>query len=234
MTTRSYICDQSVTCMPKQTFLNLKEAKKKLITEAFLREFATKTFDDASLTDVVKSLGIAKGSVYQYFDDKLDLFLFLIQECSAVKMKYVGSVKRSNYSDYWTFFRALYEHGIQFDDENPLHSHFLHNLVNNLNSPSVKDLFDKMKLQVVTAFEEMVKEEIQSGHFREDLSPETMGFVLYKMGVAIQEHLEFTGVINPQESIQRNQSVFQGKKEPLMQLVDEHIALIRPAFDKDN
>ncbi len=218
--------------MPKQTFLNLKEYKKKLITDAFLREFSVKTFDEASLTDVVKSLGIAKGSIYQYFDNKLDLFMYLIQECTTVKMKYVGLVKRQNYSDYWMFFKALYEHGFQFDNENPLHSHFLHNLVNNLNSPSVKDLYDEMMKQTISAFEEMAKNEIKSGHFRDDISYKTMGFILYKMGIAIQEQLEFSGVINPKESIQKKRPVYYDKKETLIQLIEEHIQLLRLAFDK--
>jgi AcrR family transcriptional regulator len=218
--------------MPKQTFLNLKEPKRKFITDAFLREFAVKTFDEASLTDVVKNLGIAKGSVYQYFDNKLDLFMYLIQECTTVKMNYVGLVKRKDYQDYWIFFKALYEYGYQFDNENPIHSHFLHNLINNLNSPSVNNLFDEMMKQTVSAFEKMVKYEIKSGHFRNDISPKIMGFTLYKMGMAIQEQLEFSGVISPQESIRRNKSVYQDKKEIMIQIVEEHIKLIRPAFDK--
>lgn len=220
--------------MPKQTFLNLGEAKKKQITDAFLREFAVKPFDEASVSIVVKQLGIAKGSVYQYFEDKLDLFLYLIDECVAVKRAYVESVVREEYGDFWDYFRDLYVHGYQFDEENPLQSHFLHKLVQNLNSASIRDLFDSLLKQSVLGFEEFVSHEIAIGRFRDDIPANTMGFMLYKVGISIQEQLEAMGVINPEESIAKNIPVYQGKKEALMQTVDEYIRLVRPAFDKPN
>ncbi|WP_320113368.1 TetR/AcrR family transcriptional regulator [Draconibacterium orientale] len=219
--------------MPKETFIKLKEEKKKQITDAFLREFAVKTYDEASISMVVKRLGIAKGSVYQYFNDKLDLFMYLVNESVAVKIKYTEAVKRENYPDFWAFFSALYEHGFRFDDENPLHSHFLHNLTQNLNSPSIKHLYNELLSQVVAAFENMVEYEVEKGLFRSDIPINTQGFFLYKLGVSIQEQLEVTGIIHPKESIEKLQPVYFGKKNDLMQVVAEYIKLARPAFDKN-
>lgn len=218
--------------MPKKTFLNLNEAKKKQITDAFLREFATKPFDEASLTVVVKQLGIAKGSIYQYFETKLDLFLYLIGECGATKIKYVGSISRTDYPDFWHYFRALYEHGVQFDHENPLQSHFLFNLISNLNSPSIKDLYEGMVKQSISAFEGMVEHEIELGLFRDDIPVKTMAFMLYKMGTSIQENMIFAEVINPKKSIEENTPVYKGKKDELMTMVDDYIRLTKPSFDK--
>lgn len=217
--------------MPKKTFLNLEKGKRRQITEAFLREFAVKPFDEASLSVVIKQLGIAKGSVYQYFKNKQDLFLYLIEECSAVKMKYVGAVVRGDYSDFWGYLRALYEQGYQFDAENPLQSHFLFNLMENLNSPSIKHLYNDMLKQCVVGFESMIKYEIDQGLFRNDISTEVMGFMMYKMGVSIQEHLIFSKFIDPKESIKNNISVYQGKQVELLQTVDDYIRLMKPSFD---
>lgn len=218
--------------MPKQTFFNLSEQKRKQITDAFLREFAVKAFDEASITIVVKQLGIAKGSIYQYFEDKLDLYRYLIGLCSALKQQYVASIERNNYPDYWAYFRALYEHGFLFDQENPLESHFLHNLTQNLYSPSIKDLYEQMLQQIVTGFEAMVKYEVEAGRFRADIPIRTMGFLLYKIGVSIQEELAFSGLIQPQKSIQQNLPVYQGKKTALMNTVEHYIQLAQAAFNK--
>ena len=220
--------------MPKSTFLNLEDNKRKLITDAFLREFAIKSFDDASITEVVKQLGIAKGSVYQYFDDKLDLFMYLIGECTAIKIRYTEAVKREQFPDYWAYFRELFEHGYRFDAENPLQSHFLHNLTQNLKSPSVKQLYDQLLQQVITAFEQMVIREVELGLFRNDIPTKTMGFLLYKVGTSVQEQLEATGAINPRESIHNNLPVYEGKKAILMETVDHYINMSRKAFDKES
>jgi len=218
--------------MPKQTFFNLIPEKREAITDAFLREFAMKTFDEASITEVVKKLGIAKGSIYQYFNDKLDLFVYLIGESSKVKRRYTDSVIRENYPDFWTFFRDLYVEGYRFDEENPLESHFLHQLSQNLYSPSVKELYEEMLSHIVTGFENMAKKEMELGKFRNDISLQTQGFALYKLSVSIREQLEHSRVIDTKESITRNQSVYRGKKQQLMHTVDEYIILMKATFDK--
>lgn len=218
--------------MPKKTFFNLKPEKKKEVTDAFLREFSVNTFDEASITSVVKQLGIAKGSVYQYFEDKRDLFFYLVGESTSAKKKYIEGLAREDFPDFWAYFRALYEGGFQFDNENPLESHFLHNLADNLNSPSIAHLYRDMLHQTVRAFEKMVRYEVEAGHFRDDISTETMGFMLYKVGISIQEQLEFSGKINPKKSIRSHEPVYRGKKETLMRMVNDYIRLVKPAFDK--
>jgi len=219
--------------MPKETFIKLKEEKKKQITDAFLREFAVKTYDEASISMVVKQLGIAKGSIYQYFNDKLDLFMYLVGESVAVKSRYTASLKREDYSDFWTYFSDLYVYGFQFDDENPLQSHFLHNLTQNLNSPSIKHLYNELLSQVVTGFEKMAEYEVQKGLFRSDIPVKTQGFFLYKLGISIQEQLEVMGAINPKVSIEKQQPVYFGKMNELMQVVADYIKLAKPAFNKN-
>ncbi len=219
--------------MPKETFHNLNEKKKEKIKDAFLREFAVHPYDKASLSSVVKSLGIAKGSVYQYFDDKLDLFTYLIGECSAVKMKYIGHLKRDDFPDFWAYFRALYEEGVKFDLENPLESHFLHSLQENLNSPSVKEIYNDMLSQVITGFVDMAKKEIEHGNFRDDLPVNTIGFFLYKTSLAINEQMQAFGKIDPKKSIKENKPVYDGKVFTLLKVVDEYIKILQNALDKD-
>ena len=66
--------------MPTNTFQRLNEKKrKKFIREAYI-EFSLNQFKGASITNLVKTLGIAKGSVYQYFADKEELYSFLVEE----------------------------------------------------------------------------------------------------------------------------------------------------------
>ncbi|MDX8338878.1 TetR/AcrR family transcriptional regulator [Draconibacterium sp. IB214405] len=219
--------------MPKETFIKLKEEKQKQIREAFLREFAIKTYDEASISMVVKQLGIAKGSVYQYFEDKLDLFMYLVNESVAVKSKYTAVLKRENYPDFWAYFSDLYEYGFQFDQENPLNSHFLHNLTQNLNSPSIKHFYNELLSQVITGFEKLAEYEVENGLFRSDVPVKTLGFFLYKLGSSIQEQLEISGIINPKESIQKGLPVYFGKKDELMQVVADYIKLAKPAFNKN-
>lgn len=219
--------------MPKETFHRLAPAKKQRIIDAFLREFAIKSYDDASLSSVVKQLGIAKGSVYQYFENKQDLFLFLAMESSKVKMQYVDSVKRENFTDYWTYLRALYEAGLSFDREHPTESHFLHSIEKNINSPSIKELHDMWLKQTVEAFVQMVQHEVDLGLFRNDIDVKQMGFFLYKSLLSINDSMKYFYHIDVEKSIAKKEPIYgHGKDQQYLETVDEYIALLKKTFDK--
>lgn len=64
--------------MPKPTFFNLPAAKRQAIIDLALAEFAQRPYAVASLSQIVARAGIAKGSVYQYFEHKQDLYLFIL------------------------------------------------------------------------------------------------------------------------------------------------------------
>lgn len=66
--------------MPRPTFSHLPAEKRARVVAAALAEFAASPYDEASINRVVRAAGIAKGSVWQYFDDKFDLFAWLVGE----------------------------------------------------------------------------------------------------------------------------------------------------------
>ena len=59
--------------MPKITFFNLPDEKRQLILDIAIDEFAENDFANVSISRIVARAGIAKGSFYQYFEDKDDL-----------------------------------------------------------------------------------------------------------------------------------------------------------------
>jgi len=63
---------------PQRAFLSLPEGKRQKILKIATKEFAIKGYAKASLNRMVEKLGIAKGSIYQYFHNKEHLFLFLM------------------------------------------------------------------------------------------------------------------------------------------------------------
>jgi AcrR family transcriptional regulator len=64
--------------MPKPTFDNLPPAKRQAIIDLAVAEFAENSYRIASLSRIVARAGIAKGSIYQYFENKQDLYLFIL------------------------------------------------------------------------------------------------------------------------------------------------------------
>lgn len=64
--------------MPTQTFFRLPEEKRARLTEAAWKEFMSTRFEDASINRIIHAARIPRGSFYQYFEDKTDVFLYLL------------------------------------------------------------------------------------------------------------------------------------------------------------
>jgi AcrR family transcriptional regulator len=73
--------------MPKPTFAHLQPAKRQAIIELALAEFAEHPYGVASLSRIVARAGIAKGSIYQYFENKQELFLFLLDYATQQQLE---------------------------------------------------------------------------------------------------------------------------------------------------
>lgn len=64
--------------MPTQTFFRLPQEKRERLTRAAWEEFSSVRFSEASINRIVRAARIPRGSFYQYFADKDDLFLYLL------------------------------------------------------------------------------------------------------------------------------------------------------------
>jgi AcrR family transcriptional regulator len=66
--------------MPRPRFLKLPEAKRNAIIEAAKAEFAASGFEGASYNRIIAAAGLSKGAMYYYFDDKLDLYVTVLED----------------------------------------------------------------------------------------------------------------------------------------------------------
>jgi AcrR family transcriptional regulator len=68
--------------VPRPTWSNLPAAKRARVLDAAMAEFGRHGFSGGSLNVIAREAGVAKGSLFQYFEDKLDLFTFVCATCS--------------------------------------------------------------------------------------------------------------------------------------------------------
>lgn len=94
--------------MPKQTFQNLPEDKKRKILEAAKNEFSRVSVTEASINNIVTEANIARGSFYQYFESKEDLLLFMVNEASEEVKKMVDK-KIKEKGDIFETFIFIYD-----------------------------------------------------------------------------------------------------------------------------
>ena len=107
--------------MPKQTFLNLPEEKRNTIINAAIEEFAEYGLENASTNRIVANSGISKGSFYQYFKDKQDVFMYLLTVLEQEKVEYFsGKHPPHTNMDTFGYFRWMIKTGMEFNTSHPL------------------------------------------------------------------------------------------------------------------
>ncbi len=106
--------------MPKQTFFNLPDEKRDVIINAAIDEFVEYGLEIASTNRIVANSGISKGSFYQYFEDKQDVFMYLLTVLESEKMEYFkGMHPPSMNMDTFQYFRWMIKKGMEFNTSNP-------------------------------------------------------------------------------------------------------------------
>lgn len=60
-------------------FINLNQDKQKEIINAAIKEFVQSGFEKASTNEIVKRANISKGSLFNYFNSKKDLYVYLVE-----------------------------------------------------------------------------------------------------------------------------------------------------------
>ena len=66
--------------MPSSTFFRLPEEKRQRLIEAAWEEFSRVSYSEASINQIIHAARIPRGSFYQYFNDKGELFWYLRDE----------------------------------------------------------------------------------------------------------------------------------------------------------
>lgn len=143
--------------MPKSTFLNLRPEKREAFIEAALYEFATNNFQNASITNMVKVLGIAKGSVYQYFEHKKDLYEYLIELATSEKLRYTKKViKKSGERDFVKWLKKMMFQSLLFELENPRYGCLLNNVSQERHSNELGNLAQRNRLETQKFFSQIL------------------------------------------------------------------------------
>lgn len=94
--------------MPTVTFYNLSRDKKKSIYDAAREEFTRVSFNDASINKIINKAGISRGSFYQYFTDKEDIYYYVLDKEHSKIVKIVKKISEKVNGDIFKIYRELF------------------------------------------------------------------------------------------------------------------------------
>ncbi|MDW7673128.1 MAG: TetR/AcrR family transcriptional regulator [Bacillota bacterium] len=181
--------------MPKQTFLNLPEDKRQRIIEIAIDEFASRSYSKASLSNIVARAGIAKGSMYQYFEDKKDLYIYLLELAGQEKLVFLQGQQVDVTADFFTLFEQMLTAGTKFGLEHPQYGQLMASAMDPSGEEVLKEINVKFRKMGTDFMVNLIKKAQAEHKVRLDLDPKLTGHLLQSMmGNGILEY--FLGELN--------------------------------------
>ena len=95
--------------MPSDTFFRLPAEKRERIINAAWDEFTAVSYADVSINRIIRAAEIPRGSFYQYFEDRNDLFRYLTAEIKEYVREGYLAVLRENGGDIFRSALAAYD-----------------------------------------------------------------------------------------------------------------------------
>lgn len=174
--------------VPKETFYNLQEEKRSMILQIAIEEFEQKGFHKASISNMVKEAGIAKGSFYQYFSDKKDLFKYILDQTAMDKEKYLrGILDNVEELDFFDMLRKLYIAGIQYSKDHPKEARIVNDLINGTNQLKEEMLGDVLK-KGEEFYEGLLQLGIKQGTISPKIDVRLVAIMINDLSTSLSEH----------------------------------------------
>ena len=164
--------------MPSPTFLNLPAEKRDRIVELAIEEFSERPYAQASLSRIVARAGIAKGSIYQYFADKLDLYRWLVLEEVGRRKQAFMAPELAMHADLRAQLRAACLAGLRFALGHPRLARLAAHALEPCAEPGLRDLHAEMRALGLRGVEALLRRAQAAGQVREDLAPGPAAAVL--------------------------------------------------------
>jgi TetR/AcrR family transcriptional regulator len=154
----------------RDTFKNLDSGKQDKILETAIDEFAQHGFTLASMNRMVQRLGIAKGSLFQYFGTKEGMFRFVFDYAVELVRRTLRQVKQESAAT--DFFERIYRSilaGIEFIDHYPRVYQIYLKMMFQENFPLRSQFLQQVHLFSAEYLTPLVEDGIGRGELRPDL-----------------------------------------------------------------
>ena len=153
-------------------FYSLESEKQERIINAALKEFARNGYARASTNEIIKQAGISKGSLFNYFNNKKELYLFLLDYVAKVIEQIYAEVDW-NEPDFFTRMRQLGLEKFKIYKKLPHAFNFL-KAVSHEDVADIKPAISKLKQDMISIGLEKGYQNIDWSKFREDIDREKM------------------------------------------------------------
>lgn len=152
-----------------------KEARKKDILEAALHLFAAKDFHEVTVDEIAERVGLSKGTLYLYFENKENLFFSIIQEKTRVLFSRLQSAIQSD-APYLKRLENLIQSYLSFFEEHQHYFKIIHSEKSRMDDRH-RDRFKSHMVKSFYDYENLLQKFVMEGQIQgifRKIAPETI------------------------------------------------------------
>jgi TetR/AcrR family transcriptional regulator len=213
--------------LPRETFKNLENDKQQRILETAVEEFASHGFRQASVNRMVQKLGIAKGSMFQYFGTKEGLFHLVFDHAVELVRRSLRQVKQATAeTDFFERIRRSLIAGVHFIDQHPTIYRIYLKMIFQEDFPLRAEFLQQVHLFSAEYLKPLVESGIASGNLRRDLD---VGATVFFLDALMDRFLQAYCV----SFLDAGSGLYQAPPREMDQRVEEFIQLIKRGMGTD-
>ncbi len=170
--------------MPKETFTKIAADKRERLLREAARLFAERGFNQTDVAELASRAGVAKGSIYNYFESKEDLYLFVCQD----GMERSRNAVYGDLNPEWDIYRQLahiFRQGMRFVLSFPEYL----SLYDGIASPGMERFADQLSMAVEKHtsdyLKQLIRRDIERGLVRSDLDVNYTAFLINSLYIVL-------------------------------------------------
>ncbi|GLI35867.1 TetR/AcrR family transcriptional regulator [Desulforhabdus amnigena] len=211
---------------PRDTFKKLEDDKQLRIMDAAIDEFADHGFKQASVNRMVQKIGIAKGSIFQYFGNKEGLFHFIFNHAVELVRHSLRQVKQETAdTDFFQRIEQSLLAGIRFIEKHPRVYRIYLKMIFQEDFPLRTEFLQQVHLFSGEYLKPLVETGLARGELRPDLNVDMTVFFLDAL---MDRFLQAYCV----SFLDAGAGLYQAPEEQIQQKVNEFIRLLRAGMGK--
>lgn len=168
-----------------ELFEKQNKDKQKRIIEAAILEFSEKGFENANTNRIARDANISVGSLFKYFNNKTDLFLYIVKLAEAELESQIHGVL-SMEKDFFDTVDMILSLIHEYSKTDKALVRLYHEMTSIGQSSLVETVVSTLEKVAGSEYKTMIKEAQDKGEIRGDVDPSVVAFILDNIFMSLQ------------------------------------------------
>lgn len=218
--------------MAKKTFHNLRSERQREILEVAYREFILNDYNSASLSRIIKTLGLAKGSFYRYFSSKKDLYFYLIEQATSERFSTIERRVREPGMTLIRLIRINWQDKIEFELNHPLESAFQYRVFRERENEEIGDLEIRFKKELCTKIKQFITEFFPDS-VRSDIELDIIALQIIQAQLSLYDYLTIKFNDDLLKNIKEGRPLFNLHKSDFEKMIESFTKILEGGIMKE-